>query len=437
MQTTAGAARADETQRGAARREMSPQAKAAWEQKVAATKVATATQQALAIAGLVGDGGVVCPECRRAAPRGKFKIHPDGGWKHFSSEGCSGDAIGILKGHGLSFGDAVRALNGLPTRADVVVPENLDAVSEMFVGQRSKVNVEVFNGVLTYGRKTGGVEAAQEFYGKWHISPEAVERSGAVYITNPKHFAAAIQERFGLEVLLECGLFVMTKRGPMCLISESFPLVEPHRHPATGDVLYMQLRGSEQQQARHLEHKRDPKNVPYRGHEKFISLRGAPRAAQVGCNLHLIEELPAGSDVYIVEGFKDGLAGMSLGLPTYGIPGVDFRPPEKICQLLSQHKVFVALDGDQAGIDARDGKDVLDEDGNVIRRKEGLVEYLRGRGVDAVPQAIGGGLEGMDLTDFLVAGFASGRHTGGVPHDCIECDAMRSRYPQQFVQRTA
>lgn len=50
--------------------------------------------------------------------------------------------------------------------------------------------------------------------------------------------------------------------------------------------------------------------------------------------------------MYIVEGFKDRLAGETTGSHAYGIPGVDFRPGEKICQLLARHHVVVALDGD-------------------------------------------------------------------------------------------
>lgn len=406
----------------------------AWFQRhLAATKNEAATRKALAIAGLVNDDVVICPDCRKPAPRGKFKIHPDGGWKHFSSGGCHGDALSVLQSVGIPTGDGLRVLNGLPTRTEIDVPENIAELASAFVGTKSRIDLDVFNGVLWYGRKTGGVQAAQEFYGTWHISPEAVEEWGAVYITDPKHFSQQILARFGADKLIACGLFVPTRHGPYCLISDAFPVVEPHRHPATGDVLYMQLRASHAQYARYLQHKADPEKYPYKTREKFISLKGAPTAAQIGCGLPLIEQLPPGSTVHIVEGFKDGLAGHTLGLHTYAIPGVDFRPTEKICQLLARHRVYVALDGDDAGLAGRDGRVRTDDEGNIIGQSEGLLAYLRRHGVDAHPQDIGGraGL-GLDVTDFLVAGYASGKSNGGVPCDCPTCQQMRADRPTWF-----
>lgn len=415
------------------RQPLSDDTRARFTKNLEATRNEAAARKALAIAKLVSDDVVICPSCRRPAPRGKFKIHPDGGWKHFSSQGCYGDAVGILQAVGIPTGDAVRVLNGLPTRTPIEVPDNLEEVASAFVGVKSRISLDVFNGVLWYGRKTGGVEAAQEFYSTWHISPEAVQAWGAVYITDPKHFAKAILDRFGEEKLYECGLFVPTRRGPWSLISDAFPVVEPHRHPATGDVLYMQLRASHEQYDRYLEHKADPDQFPYKGREKFISLKGAPRAAQVGCGLHLIEQLPPGETVHIVEGFKDGLAAHTLGLNAYAIPGVDFRPPEKICQLLARHTVLVALDGDDAGVAGRDGRVRKGADGNVIGQTEGLLAYLRRHGVDARPQDIGGAAKlNLDVTDFLVAGHASGKFNGGIPCQCPACTKMRDDHPAWF-----
>jgi hypothetical protein len=412
---------------------ISDKAREKFQARLEATRNAEATRLALVIAKRVDGDVVVCPACGRPAPRGKFKIHPDGGWKHFSRTGCHGDAVSVLQHAGVSTSDAVRALNGLPTRTPLEIPDDAAELAAAFVGVRSKVDLEVFNGILVYGRRTGGVAAAQEFYGTWHISPQAVEDLGAVYITDPKHFAAAILERFGEERLLACGLFVRTEKGRLyCLISSSFPVVEPHRHPATGDVLYMQLRGSHAQHARYLAHKADPDNVPYKGHEKFISLKGAPRTAQIGCGLDLVERLPHGSTVVIVEGFKDALAGRTLGMNTYGIPGVDFRPSEKICKLLARHRVLVATDGDEAGVLARDGGEIRNEAGKVIGHKEGLVGYLRRHGVDAHPQSIGPGDLGLDVTDYLVATHASGKATGGTPCACPACDEMRAKHPDWF-----
>lgn len=422
--TTTGASRPS--------RAISDTARATFEARLAATRTDAMTRAALVIAKLVVDDVVICPACRKPAPKGKFKIHADGGWKHFGALGCHGDAVSVLQAIGVPTGDAVRALNGLPTRTEIEVPEDLASAAAAFVGVQSKVDIDVFNGVLWYGRRTGGVQAAQEFYGTWHISPDAVEESGAVYITDPRHFAGAILERFGAERLIACGLFIPTERGPYSLISKAFPLVEPHQHPRSGDVLYMQLRGSHAQHAKYLRHKADPENVPYKGHEKFISLRGVPRAAQIGCGLPAIEQLPVGSNVHIVEGFKDRLAAGTLGLNAYGIPGVDFRPPEKICSLLARHTVFVTLDGDAAGRRGRDGVEVRDEDGKVVRHTEGLLGYLRRHGVDARPQTIGRADLELDVTDFVVAGHASGKLNGGTPCPCATCTTMRSDHPDWF-----
>jgi hypothetical protein len=390
--------------------------KAAFEANLELTRTAEHCRRALAIAKLVGEGVVVCPKCRKPAGPGKFKIHPDGGWKHFGAEGCSGDAVGVLQSIGIPTGDAVRVLLGMPTRAPIDIPDDLGDLANAFIGIKSRIHLDVLNGILVYGRKTGGVEAAQRFYGAWHIAPEVVESWGAVLITDPDLFAQRILERFGAARVIETGLFVPTDRGdPYCLVSAKFPIVEPHRHPATGDVLYLQLRGSTEQH----------------GREKFISLKGAPRAAQIGCGLPAIETLPAGSDVYIVEGFKDGMAGATLGLNCYGIPGVDFRPPEKVCALLSRHTVWVTLDGDDAGIAGRDGRSVANADGSV-RQTEGLVGYLRRHGVDARAKDIAGGLP-MDVTDFLVATHASGKaNADQVRCPCPTCVEFRAAHPDWF-----
>lgn len=399
-----------------------------------ATRNADATRAALAMAGLVADEVVICPECRRDAPRGKFKIHPDGGWNHFSSGMCYGDAISVLQAIDVPYVDAVRALNGLPTNTKLDRPENLDDFASKFVGRKSRVDPEILNGILWYGRKTGGVEAAQEFYGQWHIAPEVVEQWGAVYITDPKHFEHNVIKRFGTDALVHAGVFTETERGLYCLISDRHPVVEPHRHPSTGDVTFVQLRGSNEQLERYRQHKQDPKTYPYRGRSRFASLKGAPRAAQIGAGLHIIDKLPPGEVVYIVEGFKDGLAMASLGGYAYGIPGADYKPAEKICQLLSRHTVLVALDGDQAGREARDGIVTRDDAGNEKVVKEGLVSYLRRYGVDAHPKDIGPVPDlGMDVADYLVAGYASGKLNQGVACKCPACGDLRGKFPHVFT----
>jgi hypothetical protein len=392
-----------------------------FEARLAATRNEHSTRLALAIAKrLTDDGAVLCPKCGKGAPRGKFKIHADGGWKHFSSTGCSGDAVAVLQAAGISTGDAVRVLNGLPTRTPIEVPEDAAALAQAFVGVKSVVDTNVFNAVLHYGRNTGGVELAKEFYGTWHISPEAVQESGAVVIADPKQFEQGLIAKFGVERLIACGLFTTNSKGePFCLVSKRFPVVEPHRHPVTGDVLYMQFRASHEQYERYLAHKRGERE--YKGSEKIISLRGAPTEAQIGTGLHVLGArnpdgtyvVPDEAEVTIVEGFKDTLAGRTAGLHTYGLPGTGVRPPAEVCKLLSRFTtVKVAMDGDEAGNNARDE----------------LVEYLREHQVRAEPMAMP---KDLDLTDVLVGWHASG-HWTGTPCGCPTCTKFRTDHPDRF-----
>jgi len=346
-----------------------------------------------------------------SSTKAKFKIHEaDGGWNHFGSDGCHGDAVKVLQLFGVPTGDAVKVLLGRPTREPIEIPTDLDALTAAMVGVKTKIDIPVFNGVLVYGRKTGGVEAACEFYGTWHISPEAVIESGAVLIKNPDHFAKAILAKFGEERLLACGLFVRTARGELySLISTKFPVVEPHRHPVTGDVLTMQFRSSHAQYRKYLAHKAGLRD--YKGSEKFISIKGAPTTAQIGTGLPRIETLPAGTTVYIAEGFKDQLAARTMGLEAYGLPGAHGRPPVKICALLARHDVRTAFDGDEAG------------DKGTVK----LSDYLAEHGVTSSPMVLPAGL---DITDVLVGGFAYGSRNHGSPCACTTCATFRKQHPK-------
>lgn len=413
-----------------------------------ATKSISALHRALAIARRIGDGQVLCPDCNEwAQVEKKFKMFEDGGWKHFGSSGCHGDAIKVLQAEplNLNFVDAVCALVGKPTRAKVDMPTG-DLPPLNVATFRAKVDPEVYNGILIYGRKAldgAGVKAAQEFYGQWHIDAQAVADAGAVYITDPKHFSEAILARFGRERLIACGLFKENDQGEAyCLVSKKWPVVEPHRHPATGDVLNIQFRASNEQYAQYLRHKAG--ELSYDGNQKFINLRGIPPKAQIGVGLEEIDKLPPGQTVYIVEGFKDKLAARTTGAYAYGVPGVDFRPDPKICALLARHNVVVSLDGDGAGakgihgaveLTGPDGNPVLTGEGKPLRAanhpdhipagctvskvvSKGLLEYLREHGVTASYYQIPGG---MDVTDRVIAKHAQ------AGCGCAACVSMRTR----------
>lgn len=373
----------------------------AWQQAKQAGKTSQALTLALSTVGKINteDGIVLCPKCGKAAQLGKkFKMFPDGGWKHFSSQGCFGDAHTVLVESGIPFPDAVRYLAGQPTRTPIQRPSNIAEVNiaPKFV---AKVDAEVLNGVLVYGRKTNGVDAAIDFYSTWHISPDAVRESGAVMITDPEHFTTNIVKRFGPDRLVAAGLFTEGRNGVRPLLGENFPLVEPHIHPVTQTPTYMQFRASAAQAARHAEHKAGKR--PYAGSEKFLSLRGTPRSSQIGMGLPRVAQLSKRSDVYIVEGFKDLLAARTFGVEAFAIPGVDFRPSEAVCEILSRHNIIVTLDGDDAGAAGR----------------AGLVKYLNDAGITAREHEIS---NGMDVADKLVL-----RHSEQ-GCSCRECVRMRS-----------
>lgn len=341
-------------------------------------------------------GVVLCPSCGKQAPLGKkFKLFPDGGWKHFSADGCFGDAHSVLTEAGYSFPDAVRYLAGKKTSAKIERPESMPDLQ--VVKFEATYDPEILNGVLVYGRKTGGVEAAAEFYSQFHISPEAVAESGAVMIKDANHFTKAIVDRFGVERLLSAGLFTDTKRGPRPMMGESFPIVEPHIHPATGVPTYMQFRASNEQAARHALHKAGKR--PYAGSEKFLSLRGTPKSAQIGMGLPRLATIDPGSTVYLVEGFKDLLAARTMGVEAFAVPGVDFRPGSETLKILSRHNIVVTLDGDAAGSAHRDA----------------LASFLEGKGVEASTYAISGN---YDVADKLILKHAEAGCT------CKACSAI-------------
>ena len=374
----------------------------AWDEMKAAGRSSAALTLALAATGRLSDGAVRCPSCDKVAPLGKFKMHADGGWKHFSSQGCYGDAHSVLTLSGVSFPEAVRFLAGQSNKSGLKIPENLPTFSvSKFV---ATTDPEVLNGVLIFGRRTGGDKAAAEFYAQWHISPEAVAESGAVMLADTEKFASAALERFGSDRLVAAGLFVDTPRGARPIPGESFPVVEPHIHPATKWPTYLQFRASAAQYARYKEHKAGRR--PYQGSEKFLSQRGCPREQQLGIGLPRLASLPADSKVFIVEGFKDHLAARTLEVEAYGVPGVDFRPPPLVLDILARHEVVVSLDGDDAGSTA----------------SEKLVDYLLGKSIRASAHSP---RPGHDITDSLVRRFAL------AGHDCAACVEYRERFPAE------
>lgn len=337
--------------------------------RITLTKTRDSTLKAMVILGFFEGGSVTCPKCKKpdVPYPGKFKIHEDGGWKHFSSEACSGDAIEVLRQNGYRFRDALSALTG---RTDVEIPD----VPPPFVATH---DIEVYQRLIDLANQVGGQKAAVDFYGQFFIDENVVKQSKATYITKPYEIQKELLRRFGKERLIASGLFIEGKSGPRMLPGKDFPIIEPHLD-VWGRVWYMQFRAGPEQYRKYLEHKKGLRSYE----QKFLSLRGARRETQIGVGLELLRTEP--TKLVIVEGFKDALAARTMGVMSYGIPGVDFRPPDHICQLLKRHKVIVSLDGDEAG------------------REHGpkLVEYLSKKGVESSLHLLPAG---EDVTDRLVA----------------------------------
>jgi hypothetical protein len=389
---------------------------------------------ALALEGFVVDGRPACPDCHRADV-GRNKLFEDGGFK---CHGCGfyvANAVDLLtrsrvrarstnrvigtaesvnagvvkvrigaerhedhpesavsiEGGLWSFRDALDALSGGEIRhPDGAVPEI--PVLEVKRQFTAVPNPELYRAVLDLG----SVEAAQEFYGRWHISPEVVASSRAVRIVDQRRLLRDLSATFGPDELVRAGL--ATEEGYL-LVNQRYPVIEPHLLP-DGRVAGMQFRGSEETErlvAAHKAYKVAKESVEARGEKytgdkakhvpKFMSLNGASPASRCGFNLpEIAAAAKSGSHrrVWLVEGFKDVLAGAELGMLCYGLPGAGLLPVRAVCALLSQFDVRVALDGDAAGAAGR----------------ERLLKHLARFGITATEKAPP---VGMDICDVLVA----------------------------------
>lgn len=395
----------------------------------------TQMARALSLEGYACDGLPVCPQCH-TAQKGKGKVFEDGGFKCHACAYYAYNALDFLtlprvrrggtiigqakevtdrdllvrtrgdesrvplaevtlEGGKWGFAQAVDALCG----ADVAHPEGKTPVLDAI---EAKPTFEATPNPALYQRvlELGSLEAAQAFYGRWHIDPEVVARFRAVRITDQRALLRGLREQFSPEEIIAAGL--ATQEGHL-LLNARYPVIEPHILP-DGRVAGMQFRGSEEVEAHVAAHKaykarRDVAEVAGVPHTetkveyvpKFLSLLGASAAQQCGLGLENLQHLveagePAGlARVYIVEGFKDLLAGETMGLSCYGLPGAGKLPVRAVCQLLARFgEVHVALDGDEAGAKGR----------------ERLLVHFKLHGVSAVehPPPVG-----MDICDVLVA----------------------------------
>lgn len=394
---------------------------------------------ALTIEGFDADGRAVCPSCRKAE-RGSNRIFGDGGFKcHKCSfyipnavdllvlprlRGADGRIVGFvsartdstltvkaaggvtievpakgaqLEGGDWKFRDAIEALStGKVVGVDGQTREIKPAV-EVEPEFNSVPNPELYAAVL----ELGDVEAAQTFYGRWHISADVVADSRAVRITDQRALLKGLRERFSPEEMIAAGL--ATPEGHM-LVNARYPVVEPHILP-DGRVASLQFRAgedTEQSIAAHKAYKKAKEAAvaagrQYRGEKhkyvpKFLSILGAPITGRCGFGLPRIQQLLEAADagdgtlpdrIYVVEGFKDVLAARTMGLEAYGLAGAGLLPVRAVCRMLGRFEVHVALDADEAGEVGR----------------ERLMTHFANHGVTAVDHAPPAG---MDITDVLV-----------------------------------
>ena len=254
----------------------------------------------------------------------------------------------------------------------------------------------------------GSVDAAAEFYSRWHISADAVAEARVVLITSPQALATQLMKHFDPERLIASG--IASEKGHL-YIDSRHPVIEPHVLPMPGfPASALQFRGSVETERRVAEHKAykaarkeaEAAGRTYRGPKvdyvpKFMSLRGAsltarcgfglPRLAQVAEEMEAARargETPKPKRVWIVEGAKDLLAARTLGLEAYGLAGAGLLPVRAVCKLIGKiGPAAVALDGDEGGEVGR----------------ERLIAHFEAHGVEAIAKPPP---DGKDMTDVLV-----------------------------------
>jgi hypothetical protein len=368
--------------------------------------------RAFELSGLVHDGNPVCPRCGKGG-KNKVKIRDNGSWTCMRGCGGSGndaaiwflaERMGVQEVKGRAFLELVGLLldRPIPTRDGAAMrPMALEPTVRIASVEEfhAVVDIEVYETILA----SGDVSGAQEYYGRWHISPEIVTESRAVMLRDVEVLQKRLLAKFGEHRLIAAGLIRPgdTEREPFWMLSSGYPIIEPHCRP-DGKCVGMQFRPSYERETRYAKHTaykmqrdaaeargenfREPRNdekyVP-----KFMSLRGGvPGEHLVGCGLPRLRELPLGTDVCVVEGFKDYLAMRTLGFEAYAIPGAKAMPAERVCRVLKHHTMVLCLDADEAG---QSGVEALE-----AHFTEQVVPNRRSR--RTFP-------DGWDVTDYLVS----------------------------------
>lgn len=345
---------------------------------------------AFAILGLyTGGKQQLCPRCVLEAkqlghplPSPKTRFFADGGWKCHRcgayggpklQKGGSpkkpaplnfGNGVDVMVLFGYTFRDAKELLNGREASDGTKAPEK---VTEIMAKDefKAEVDTEVYNAIAEFCGEEG-LRKAQEFYGRWHISPEAVaENKGRV--ADAAALFTYLKETFGLERLNACGL--LSEPNPEknqqygnFLITSRYPVLEFHVDPS-GDIRGIQCRATHEQAARRkaLEAKKeplkaagDPRSKEIKIPPKFLSLRAAQPKSRIGFGIESLNKAPVGATVWIVEGYKDLLTARTRGKIAFGLPGVGNFPSAAVCQILARFNIVIAYDGDDGGDGGRE-----------------------------------------------------------------------------------
>lgn len=384
---------------------------------VAVTKVA----EVFTMLGLVsGRGRPVCPRCGEDR-KGKVVIR-ERSWKCYPC-GEWGSALGLLEEQGWAKSDAINMLVGKPHRTpDGGVTRKVEPVKAK-VRSEPEFTATPDPDVYLWLAKQGSREGAAQFYGRWHIAEAAVAELGCVLLptsewAGTRRLRELALSTFGQDRLVAAGVAsIDTESGELRWpgIGSGYAAMEPHVN-TKGQILYYQIRAAGKKEAAVQAHKAGkrakkaaeaaglplpdvPEYVP-----PFLSLRGATTSMMIGGGVWRLARLTRPTTVVVVEGIKDAAAARTMGAEAYAIPGAKTLPPPKVVQLLARHKVRVALDNDEAGLEGRDQ----------------VIAYLREQGVaDVAPHELP---DGLDVTDVLVSRHA----TKGCA--CATCVAWREQH---------
>jgi hypothetical protein len=337
--------------------------------------------RAFQILGLVANSSLICPACGTSKPKKVEAKISSAGRHYWTCHRCGayGSATKLLRENGRKLPQAVNELLGRSTTSGPLAVLPQVTVAAPF---NAVVDVEVYNAV----RRLGSIPAAQQYYARWHISPEAIAEAGSTRIVEPAKAHAELLATFGEERVRDAGLLTTDRNGnDYWMFNDDYPVIEVHAW-INANVTGMQFRPSERQLRKIQAHKAWKKR--WSGHigadgveldaseayvqakaldpvkagpehkyvPPFMSVKGAGPDSLLGCGLRRIATLEPGQCIYVVEGFKDLLAARTLGVEAYAIPGVAGMPPAKVCQFFVSRgdTLIVTLDGDEAGARGRD-----------------------------------------------------------------------------------